>query len=151
MVFCTLCPGNSSSAVQWFASCVKVAVKRIIGVSVAVDIVEIMSVDSVGSAASVSARGWQTENKNENHDSRAIETERGSGRLSLFQNQSTKNGSDHTTSPPLFISNARFDLLVTHLLTLLLIGGQFLQDGLIYAFIHHRIYRQGRVASQVLG
>ena len=57
MVFCILCPSNSSSAVQLFASCVKVAVKRILGVSVAVDIVEIMSVDSVGSAASVSARG----------------------------------------------------------------------------------------------
>jgi hypothetical protein len=27
----------------------------------------------------------------------------------------------------------------------------FLQDGLIYAFIHHCLYRRGRVAAQVLG
>src|SRR5829696_6960089 len=51
-------------------------------------------------------------------------TGRGSGRLSLFQKQPTKNGSDHATSEPLFISTARFDLLVPYPLTLLLIGRQ---------------------------
>ena len=33
-----------------------------------------------------------------------------------------KNGSDHTTSGPLFISTTLFDLLVVYPLTLLLIG-----------------------------
>jgi hypothetical protein len=47
---------------------------------------------------------------------------RGSGRLSLFQNHPTKNGSDRATSGPLFIFITLFDLLVAYLLTLLLIG-----------------------------
>jgi hypothetical protein len=33
-----------------------------------------------------------------------------------------KNGSEHATSRPLFISASSFDLLAPHLLTLLLIG-----------------------------
>ena len=44
------------------------------------------------------------------------------GRLSLFQNQLTKNGSDHAISGPLFIFTSRFDLFTPHPLTLLLIG-----------------------------
>jgi hypothetical protein len=36
----------------------------------------------------------------------------------------TKNGSDHATSGPLFISASSFDLLAAHLLTLLLIGNR---------------------------
>jgi hypothetical protein len=37
----------------------------------------------------------------------------------------TENGSNHATSEPLFISMARFDLLVAFPLTLLLIGVAF--------------------------
>ena len=36
----------------------------------------------------------------------------------------TKNGSEHTTSGPLFIPASSFDLLAAHLVTLLLIGGR---------------------------
>ena len=42
------------------------------------------------------------------------------------KNIQTKNGSDHATSEPLFISTARFELLVASPLTLLLIGRRFL-------------------------
>jgi hypothetical protein len=38
------------------------------------------------------------------------------------KNNQQKSGSDHTTSEPLFISTALFDLLVAYPLTLLLIG-----------------------------
>jgi hypothetical protein len=48
------------------------------------------------------------------------------GRRALFQNQLTKNGSDHAISEPLFIFTSRFDSLTPHPLTLLLIGGTLL-------------------------
>ena len=57
----------------------------------------------------------------------------GAGRLSLFQNQLTKNGSDHAISGPLFIFTSRFDLFTPHPLTLLLIGGRFV-SGISYEF-----------------
>jgi hypothetical protein len=41
-------------------------------------------------------------------------TGRGSGRLSLFQNQLTKNGSDLAMSGPLFISASSFALFAAH-------------------------------------
>ena len=41
-----------------------------------------------------------------------------------MQKMQTKNGSDHATSGPLFISASSFDLFPAHLLTLLLIGGR---------------------------
>jgi len=41
-------------------------------------------------------------------------TGRGSARLSLLQKQQTKNGSDHPTSEPLFISGPLFDFFAAY-------------------------------------
>jgi len=51
-----------------------------------------------------------------------------------------KNGSDHTTSGPLFIFTSCFDLLVPYLLTLLLIGGRLLGFSLacLLAFFRYK-------------